>query len=132
MLVVAGAAGVFFAGKVPSSFLPDEDQGYLFLHLQLPNGASLERTEEVSSKVEKILAATPGVKYTTTLAGFSLLSFVRTSYSGLFFVTLKDWDSRKTRAEQYQEILQRLNGELSKIPDGFALSFPPPAIPGVG
>src|SRR5712691_11778357 len=55
MLVVAGAAGVFFAGKVPSSFLPDEDQGYLFLHLQLPNGASLERTAEVSSKIENIL-----------------------------------------------------------------------------
>jgi len=132
MLVVAGVAGVFFGTKVPSSFLPNEDQGYMFLHLQLPDGASLERTEEVCSKVEKILANTPGVKYTTTVAGFSLLSFVRTSYSGLFFVTLKDWNERKSRGEQYQQILQHVNSELAKLPDGLALSFPPPAIPGVG
>src|SRR6202011_5813265 len=78
------------------------------------------------------LENTPGVKYTTTVAGFSLLSFVRTSYNGLFFVTLKDWDERKSRAEQYQEVLQHVNRELSKLPDGFALSFSPPAIPGVG
>src|SRR5207249_7178035 len=52
MLVAAGAAGYFFSGKVPSSFLPDEDQGYMFLHLQLPNAASIQRTEEVAGKVE--------------------------------------------------------------------------------
>ncbi len=132
MLVIAGVAGAFFSSKVPSSFLPDEDQGYMFMHLQLPNAASLERTVDACSKIEKILASTPGVKYTTTVAGFSLLSFVRTSYSGLFFVTLKDWDERKSREEQYQQILQHVNGELAKLPDGFALSFPPPAIPGVG
>jgi HAE1 family hydrophobic/amphiphilic exporter-1 len=74
----------------------------------------------------------PGVKYTTTVAGFSLLSFVRTSYNGLFFITLKEWGDRKTREEQYHEIVQRLNYELSKLPEGFAFSFSPPAIPGVG
>src|SRR5581483_9087572 len=111
---------------------PDEDQGYIFLHLQLPNAASLERTEAVSRKVEKILAQTPGVKYTTTVAGFSLLSFVRTTYNAFFFVTLKDWDERKSRAEQYQQILQHVNQQLAGLPEGFALSFPPPAIPGVG
>jgi hydrophobic/amphiphilic exporter-1 (mainly G- bacteria), HAE1 family len=120
------------SGKVPTSFLPDEDQGYFFLHLQLPNAASIQRTNEVATKIEHILENTPGVKYTTTVAGFSLLSFVRTSYNGLFFVTLKDWDERKSRDEQYQEILQHVNRELSKLPDGFALSFSPPAIPGVG
>src|SRR5207248_4949256 len=83
-------------------------------------------------KVEKILANTPGVQYTTTVEGFSLLSFVRTTYNGFFFVTLKDWNERKSRDEQYREILQHVNQELSKLPDGFALSFPPPAIPGVG
>ena len=132
MLVVFGVAGAFFAGKVPSSFLPDEDQGYLFLHLQLPNAASIERTEDAATKIEKILANTPGVQYTTTVAGFSLLSFVRTTYNGFFFVTLKDWGERKSKQEQYQEILQHVNQELAKLPDGFALSFPPPAIPGVG
>ncbi|HWX37037.1 MAG TPA: multidrug efflux RND transporter permease subunit [Steroidobacteraceae bacterium] len=131
-LALFGGAAVLLSGRIPSSFLPDEDQGYLFLHLQLPNAASLERTEETARKVEQILADTPGVKYTTTVAGFSLLSFVRTSYSGLFFVTLKDWDERKSREEQYKQVLHHINQELSKLPDGFALSFSPPAIPGVG
>src|SRR6059036_1482247 len=132
VLVAFGAAAAFFANKVPTSFLPDEDQGYLFLHLQLPSAASIERTEDAARKVEKILAGTPGVQYTTTVEGFSLLSFVRTTYNGFFFVTLKDWNERKSRDEQYREILQHVNQELSKLPDGFALSFPPPAIPGVG
>jgi HAE1 family hydrophobic/amphiphilic exporter-1 len=132
VLVGFGAAAAFFSSRVPSSFLPDEDQGYMFLHLQLPNAASLERTDAVCRKIENILAKMPGVKYTTTVAGFSLLSFVRTSYNGLFFITLKEWSDRKTREEQYHEILQRVNYELSKLPEGFAFSFSPPAIPGVG
>jgi HAE1 family hydrophobic/amphiphilic exporter-1 len=132
VLAVFGAGAWFFSGRVPSSFLPDEDQGYMFLHLQLPNAASLERTDQACKKIERILAKMPGIQYTTTVEGFSLLSFVRTSYNGLFFVTLKDWDERKTKEERYQEILQTLNRELGKLPDGFALSFSPPAIPGVG
>src|SRR5438552_189475 len=132
VLLAFGAAAAFFANKVPTSFLPDEDQGYLFLHLQLPSAASIERTEDAARKVDKILPDTPGVQYTTTVEGFSLLSFVRTTYNGFFFVTLKDWSERKSRDEQYREILQHVNQELSKLPDGFALSFPPPAIPGVG
>jgi HAE1 family hydrophobic/amphiphilic exporter-1 len=132
VLVAAGAGAAFFSGRVPTSFLPGEDQGYLFMHLQLPNAASLERTESAAAKVEQILFHTPGVKYTTRVAGFSLLSFVNTSYTGFFFVTLDDWKDRRSRATQYQEIVQHVNRELSKLPDGFALSFPPPAIPGVG
>ena len=132
VLAAFGAGAWFFSGRLPSSFLPDEDQGYMFLHLQLPNAASLERTDEACRKIEKILAAMPGIEYTTTVEGFSLLSFVRTSYNGLFFVTLKDWDERKTKQERYQEIVQSLNRQLGKLPDGFALSFSPPAIPGVG
>jgi HAE1 family hydrophobic/amphiphilic exporter-1 len=132
MLAIFGLAAVMIGHRLPSGFLPDEDQGYIFLHLQLPNAASLQRTEDVCTKIEKILAATPGVKYTTTVAGFSLLSFVRTTYNGFFFVTLKDWDQRKSRAEQYQQILQHINQQLAKLPDGFAISFSPPAIPGVG
>jgi HAE1 family hydrophobic/amphiphilic exporter-1 len=132
MLVVFGAAAGLVSKKVPASFLPDEDQGYIYLHLQLPNAASLERTSDACRKIEAILAKTPGVEYTTSVVGFSLLSFVRTTYNGFLFVTLKDWDQRKSRAEQYQEILHHINGELAKLPDGFAMSFSPPAIPGVG
>jgi len=132
VLIVAGAGAAFFSVRVPSSFLPGEDQGYMFLHLQLPNASSLERTEAACAKVEQILLHTPGVKYTTRVAGFSLLSFVSTSYTGFFFVTLEPWSERTSRALQYQEIVQHVNQELSKLPDGFALTFPPPAIPGVG
>jgi hydrophobic/amphiphilic exporter-1 (mainly G- bacteria), HAE1 family len=132
LLVAFGVAAGFFGSKIPSSFLPDEDQGYLYINLQLPNAASLQRTDEVAKKIEDALAKTPGVQYTTSVVGFSLLSFVRTSYNGFFFVTLKPWDERKSRAEQLQEIKQRINLSLSQIPEGIAFSFSPPSIPGVG
>src|SRR5207247_875772 len=132
MLVAFGVAGGFLANKVPSSFLPDEDQGYFYLNLQLPNAASFQRTNEVTRKIEKIMADSPGVEYTTTVVGFSLLSFVRTSYNAFFFVTLKEWGDRKTKAEQFQEIKQRVNRELSQLPEGVAFGFSPPSIPGVG
>src|SRR5271156_3308553 len=133
VLLLAFAAGAaFFGARVPSSFLPDEDQGYLFINLQLPYAASLQRTDRAARDVEKILADTPGVKYTTSVIGFSLLSFVRTSYNAFFFVTLDPWDQRKSRAEQFQEIKTRLNQRLSQMPEGIAFNFSPPAIPGVG
>ena len=131
LLAFCVAAG-FFASRVPSSFLPDEDQGYAYVNLQLPNDASLERTSQAAAQIENILANTPGVKYTTSVIGFSLLSFVRTSYNAFFVVTLKPWDERTSRAEQFQAIKAHLNQQLSKLPAGIAFSFSPPAIPGVG
>jgi hydrophobic/amphiphilic exporter-1 (mainly G- bacteria), HAE1 family len=131
-LVAFGTAGLFFGSRVPSSFLPDEDQGYVYVNMQLPNAASLERTAAASRQVENVLANTPGVEYTTSVAGFSLLSFVRTTYNAFYFVTLKPWSDRKAKAEQYQEIKARLNQELTSLPVGTVFSFSPPAIPGVG
>src|ERR1700728_2369188 len=131
LLAFCVAAG-FFGNRVPSSFLPDEDQGYAYINLQLPNGASLERTSQAATQIENILANTPGVKYTTSVIGFSLLSFVRTSYNAFFVVTLKPWDERTTRAEQFQAIKAHLNQQLTKLPAGIAFRFSPPAIPGVG
>ena len=132
LLAGFGVAAGFFNSKLPSSFLPDEDQGYLYINLQLPNAASLQRTDQVARKIESVLAQSPGVEYTTSVVGFSLLSFVRTSYNAFFFVTLKDWDDRKSRDQQFQVIKQRLNRELSTLPEGIAFDFSPPAIPGVG
>ncbi len=134
-LVVIAAFGIgagIFGSRLPSSFLPDEDQGYIFVSMQLPNAASLERTAAASRAVEKILAGTPGVQYTTSVVGFNLLSFARTTYNAFYFVTLKPWSDRTTRAEQYQEIKAHLNQQLSRLPAGTAFSFAPPAIPGVG
>jgi hydrophobic/amphiphilic exporter-1 (mainly G- bacteria), HAE1 family len=132
LLLSFGAAAAFFAAHVPSSFLPDEDQGYAYINLQLPDGASLERTTAVAADVEKIILNTPGVKYATSVVGFSLLSYVRTSYSAFFSVALKPWDQRTSREQQFQSIKAHLNRELSKLPAGVAFSFSPPAIPGVG
>lgn len=131
-LVAFAFAGLVFARLLPSSFLPDEDQGYAFINMQLPNAASLERTAAASRDVEKILSDTPGVRYYTSVIGFSLLSYVRIGYNAFYFVNFKPWSSRETRAEQYQEIKARLNQQLSKLPQGTAFSFSPPAIPGVG
>jgi hydrophobic/amphiphilic exporter-1 (mainly G- bacteria), HAE1 family len=131
-LMLFGAVAFFFGQKLPTSFLPDEDQGFFFVNLQLPNAASIQRTDEVCRKVEAILAKTPGVKYTTTVAGFSLLSGVQSSYSGFFFVTLAPWEKRRKFTEQYQLLKGRLNLQLIRLPEGTVFAFSPPAIPGLG
>jgi HAE1 family hydrophobic/amphiphilic exporter-1 len=100
--------------------------------MQLPNAASLEQTSAAARQVEKVLADTPGVQYTTSVIGFSLLSYVRTSYNANFFVNLKPWEDRKSRSEEYQAIKARLNQELKHLPEGTVFAFSPPAIPGVG
>jgi HAE1 family hydrophobic/amphiphilic exporter-1 len=134
MVLLAGfaVAGVWLGGKLPSSFLPDEDQGYFYINVQLPNTASLERTEEAMAKLQKVAAAIPGVEHVTTISGFSLLSLVRTSYSGFGFISMKEWGDRTTRAEQFQEIKTRLNAAFGKVAETVAFGFSPPAIPGVG
>ncbi|MGC4049241.1 MAG: multidrug efflux RND transporter permease subunit [Paludibaculum sp.] len=132
LLGVFAVAGGFLGTSLPTSFVPDEDQGYLFLNIQLPNAASMQRTNALTRKVEKIISATPGVESATTVVGFSLLSFARASYSGFAWITLKEWGSRQERAQQMQSIKQHLNRELGKLPEGIAFSFSPPAIPGVG
>ncbi|MGB6544312.1 MAG: multidrug efflux RND transporter permease subunit [Candidatus Acidiferrales bacterium] len=131
-LLLFGVVAIFFGEKLPSGFLPDEDQGYAYVNLQLPVAASLQRTDQAARDVENVLMKTPGVQYTTSVIGFSLLSYVQTSYNAFFFVTLKPWTDRKQQAEQFQAIKQSLNQELGKLPQGSAFSFSPPAIPGVG
>src|SRR3984957_8584892 len=130
-LLLFGVAAIFFGAKLPSGFLPDEDQGYVFVNLQLPNSASLERTGQAAREIENILAKMPGVQYTTSVIGFSLLSYIQTSYNAFFFVTFKPWSDRN-QSEELQAIKQRLNQQLSRLPQGSAISFSPPAIPGVG
>jgi HAE1 family hydrophobic/amphiphilic exporter-1 len=132
LLVACGALAGFFGSKVPSSFLPDEDQGYMYMNLQLPSAASLQRTEATAREIEGVLAETPGVESTASVIGFSLLSLTRSSYNAFFFVTLKEWRDRKKREEQYQFIRQSVNRKLAGLPQGIAFSFSPPAIPGVG
>jgi HAE1 family hydrophobic/amphiphilic exporter-1 len=129
--IVAVAAG-FFGEKLPSGFLPEEDQGFLYINVQLPFASSLERTAAVCQKVEELALSTPGVKDVTTAAGFSLLSFSRNTYSASIWVTLKDWSERTKADESYNTIKTRLTQKLARLPSAIAFAFPPPAIQGVG
>jgi HAE1 family hydrophobic/amphiphilic exporter-1 len=128
LTVVAGGLGK----SLPMGFLPDEDQGYLFAGIQLPNSASLQRTDETTQKVEEILKNTPGVEYYSSVIGYNMLSQANTTFNTFFFISLKDWAERTRPEEQYQAIRAHLNRELAKLPDAIGVAFSPPAIPGVG
>ncbi len=134
LVLLAGlAVSAGLLGKsIPTSFLPDEDQGYVFAGVQLPNAASLQRTDAVVRQAEEILKNVPGVKYYSSVVGFSLLSGVNNTYSGFFFITLEEWSKRTKPEEQYAAIKEHINREFAKIPGAIGFSFPPPAIPGVG
>src|SRR5258707_2367215 len=132
VLILVGFAAVdgFFGNRLPTSFLPEEDYGFLFLNIQLPPAASLERTDQVSRKVEAILKQTEGVQFVTRINGFSLLNRVSASYNGFCFISLQPWSERKQTAA---EILKSINAKLtSEVPEAMALAFSPPAIPGLG
>ena len=118
--------------SIPTSFLPDEDQGYVYAGVQLPNAASMQRTDAVVRQAEEILKNVPGIKYYSSVVGYSLLSGVNNTYSGFFFITLEEWSKRTKPEEQYAAIKEHINREFSKIPGAIGFSFPPPAIPGVG
>ena len=128
LAVVAGGLGK----GIPMGFLPDEDQGYLYAGIQLPNVASLQRTDEATKKVEEILKNTPGVEYYSSVIGYNMLSQANTTYNTFFFISLKNWAERTQPEEQYTAIKAHLNQEMSKIPEAMGFAFPPPAIPGVG
>jgi HAE1 family hydrophobic/amphiphilic exporter-1 len=132
LLALVTVAAMFFGKRLPKAFLPDEDQGYIYAGLQLPNAASLQRSSEAAREVEKVLMDTPGVQYVSSIMGYSLLSGVNATYSSFFFVSLKPWEERKTPEESYEGIKAHLQKALSQVPSGLAFSFPPPAIPGVG
>lgn len=125
-------AGVGIGNRLPTSFLPNEDQGYLLVAMRLPDAASLERTDAAARKIEEKVQKIPGVASVFSVVGFDLLSGTQTTYNAIFWVTLKDWSERTTAEEQYDAIQGNIWGAISSVPDGFAFLIPPPAIPGVG
>jgi len=125
------AAG-YYGKRLPKSFLPDEDQGYLYGGLQLPDASSLQRSSEAAREVEKIIMDTPGVQYVSSVMGYSMLSGVNATYSSFYFISLKPWEERKTPETSYDGVKAHLAQALSRVAAGIAFSFPPPAIPGVG
>jgi HAE1 family hydrophobic/amphiphilic exporter-1 len=131
LLVVAVFAGLV-ATRLPGGFVPEEDQGYLYVNVQLPLAASLDRTAAVSDKLDEIFKTTPGIKYYTGIAGFSLLSLVTTTYNGFYFITLEDWAERNKHGLTADVIMQQLNMRLAGVAEAQVFAFSPPAIPGIG
>lgn len=129
--LMLGAGGI--GGTMPTAFIPEEDQGYLFGVVQLPRASSLQQTTEASERIEQILLKTPGVQYVTSIIGFNLLSTVTSTYTGFFFITLDEWSKRKTPELQVDAIQTNINKELAALANPTAaFAFPPPAIPGIG
>jgi HAE1 family hydrophobic/amphiphilic exporter-1 len=130
LLVAVGA--VLLGKRIPSSFLPNEDQGYAYASMQLPEAASLERSGDAAAKIEKSLMHVPGVGGVTSVVGVNILNSTQNTYSTVFFITLKDWAERTKPDEQYTAILANLNRTMRGIQEGIGFAFPPPSIPGVG
>ncbi len=133
LVLAAFAAFAVGLGKIlPRSFMPQEDQGYFLVNVQLPEAASLQRTNAVMRKVDAILKEQPGVHYINSVSGFSILSQTSSPRSGLAFVQLAPYDERATPALQADAVVAALNAKLAALPDAQAVALLPPAIPGVG
>src|SRR2546428_30074 len=126
------AAVVVPTAFVPGGFVPDEDQGYFYVNVQLPLAASLDRTAAVNDKLDAVFKTTPGIKYYTGVAGFSLLSLVTTTYNSFYFITLEDWDARDKKGLTADVIIRQLNQKLAGVAEAQVFAFSPPAIPGIG
>ena len=131
-LVGMTALAGFTGNHLATGFLPDEDQGFIYAGIQLPNAASLDRTSAVAKQAEEIITKTPGVKYCSSVIGYSMLSQVQNTYSAFFFITLEEWSKRKKPAEQYEAIKKEISQKMAGIPGAIGFAFPPPAIMGVG
>jgi HAE1 family hydrophobic/amphiphilic exporter-1 len=118
--------------NLPSAFVPDEDKGAFFVDIQLPDGASVERTEAVTRTVNEIIQSDPDVDHVVTVYGFSILKGVVSSNGAFSIVVLKDWDDRPNRDQHQAAVLNRVRGKLFAVPQAMVIAFSPPAIPGVG
>jgi multidrug efflux pump len=133
-LVVFGvviALGVGLFRLIPSSFLPDEDQGYFFTMIQLPDGASKQRTDAVLSKVERYFLSVPAIHSTNAMSGLNFVFNTRGPNSATMFVPLHHWDQRGPH-EHVQDIIGAAYGEFAKIPGALILAFNAPSIRGLG
>ncbi|HMB75291.1 MAG TPA: efflux RND transporter permease subunit, partial [Kiloniellaceae bacterium] len=128
---LAGLTGWQFA-KLPTGFLPIEDQGYLMVHVQLPDASSLERTEKVTAQLDGIFADTPGIAKWVTFIGYSIIDGTQASNTAVVFLVMEPWEKRTTPDLRQGAILGTLQRKLSGVQDAIAYAFPPPAIQGLG
>ena len=134
VLVVVGAvaASVWLFGKTPKSFLPDEDQGAIFAALRLPEGASINRTEEVAKQVEDIARPIPGVEGILSVVGLNFIDYVASSNQAFFVIRLKPYEMRSNPAQSAGAIIARLRPQMAAIKGAIAFPFNLPPILGLG
>lgn len=130
--VVLALVAITFFVKWPSTFIPDEDDGYFIAVVQLPPAASLERTEAVGKQINAILSTFPEVKDYIGISGFSIMGGGEQSNSATYFVVLKNWDERKGKEHTAAAVVERFNMEAYSIQEAEAFAMVPPAIPGLG
>ena len=119
--------------RVPGGFVPEEDQGYFLINMQLPDAASLQRTDQAMARIENILGEVPGIDSVTAIAGYSLLTGSLAPNTAFVFVSLKEWDERPGAELHVSGIVQQVNRRLAtELPEALAFAFGPPAIPGLG
>ena len=126
------ALALWWYTRVPTGFLPVEDQGYMFVAVQLPDAASQQRTRVVMRKIDKILAKTPGVADWITIGGLSLLDFSSAPNTGTLFVTLDPWPERLKKGLTLPAVIGQMRRQFSAIEECVILPFPPPSIRGLG
>ncbi|MEO0018812.1 MAG: hypothetical protein RLZZ522_2095 [Verrucomicrobiota bacterium] len=132
MLVIV-IVGINRIGKhVPGGFIPDEDKGYLFVAVELPEGASLQRTDEVLKQVEEIVGKTEGVQSAVSLAGMNILNSLNVPNCALMFVGLKPWGERHEAHLHSKAIAAGWTKKFAAIPGARAFAFGPPPLPGYG
>ncbi|MGB5357646.1 MAG: efflux RND transporter permease subunit, partial [Eudoraea sp.] len=129
IVVMSLGAGIF-GSLVPGGFIPEEDMGYFYVNIQLPNASSIQRTDVIAKQVEDIILDNPDIEYLTTLAGYSILAGSAVPNNGFMFVTLSEWGDRDLTAK---EVINNLNIEFAqKIKGAQIFAFGPPALPGLG
>ena len=134
---LACLAGLWFGAgsllmKLPTGFVPNEDQGYFFTVFNLPDGASMERTDQLMRRAEADLKSIPGVGEVLTTGGLNLLTNAYTSNNASIIIMLKPWDERKSEEEQLKAILMAARRKFAAYPEAISLVFPPPPINGLG
>src|SRR4051794_6745219 len=134
---VACLAGLWFSAgslmmSLPTGFVPNEDQGYFFTVFNLPDGSSMERTDQLMKRAEADLKAMPGVQEVLTMGGLNLLTNAYTSNNASIITMLKPWDERKAAAEKLKPILMAAQKKFAAYPEAMSLVFPPPPINGLG
>jgi HAE1 family hydrophobic/amphiphilic exporter-1 len=117
--------------KVPGGFVPQEDEGWFLVNIQLPDAATLQRTRDVTSNIVEMLQEIPSIADIVMINGLSLIDNSRAGNAATAFVILKPWDERKPE-EHLLRVLGEVNGRFSKIQEAFAIGFPPPSLPGIG